>query len=47
MAGIGRENVSRTVNDWANRSLVSRVAGYYCLENKAALHREVEGERRS
>ena len=43
MAGIARENVSRTLNDWANRSLVSRLAGYYCLENKAALNREAEG----
>jgi CRP/FNR family transcriptional regulator, cyclic AMP receptor protein len=43
MAGIARENVSRALNDWANRSLVSRLAGYYCLENKAALNREAEG----
>jgi CRP/FNR family cyclic AMP-dependent transcriptional regulator len=43
MAGIARENVSRALNDWANRSLVSRLAGYYCLENQAALNREAEG----
>ena len=43
MAGIARENVSRALNDWANRSLVRRLAGYYCLENKAALNREAEG----
>ena len=43
MAGIARENVSRALNDWGNRSLVSRLAGYYCLENKAALNREAEG----
>jgi CRP-like cAMP-binding protein len=42
MAGIARENVSRVLNDWANRSLVSRLAGYYCLENKAVLNRETE-----
>ena len=41
-AGIARENVSRVLHDWANRSLVSRLAGYYCLENKAALSREAE-----
>src|SRR5262249_52749869 len=35
MAGIARENVSRVLNDWVHRSLVSRLAGYYCLENKA------------
>src|SRR5262245_52849995 len=43
MAGIARENVSRALNDWANRSLVSRLAGYYCLENRAALNREADG----
>jgi CRP/FNR family cyclic AMP-dependent transcriptional regulator len=43
IAGVARENVSRALNDWANRSLVSRLAGYYCLENKAALNREAEG----
>ena len=42
MAGIARENVSRVLNDWVNRSLVSRLAGYYCLENKAVLKREAE-----
>ena len=40
MAGIARENVSRILNDWMRRQLVSRLAGYYCLENKAALERE-------
>src|SRR6266849_971324 len=42
MAGIARENVSRVLHDWANRSLVSRLAGYYCLENKAAFKREAD-----
>jgi CRP-like cAMP-binding protein len=42
MAGIARENVSRVLHDWENRSLVSRLAGYYCLENKAAFKREAE-----
>jgi CRP-like cAMP-binding protein len=41
MAGLARENVSRIVKDWTDRSLVSRLAGYYCLENKAAIEREV------
>ena len=40
MAGIARENVSRILKEWASRSLVSRLAGYYCLENKAAIERE-------
>jgi CRP-like cAMP-binding protein len=42
MAGIARENVSRILKDWAGRSLVSRLAGYYCLENKSAVEREAE-----
>jgi CRP-like cAMP-binding protein len=40
MAGIARENVSRILQEWMRQSLVSRLAGYYCLENKAALQRE-------
>ena len=42
MAGIARENVSRVLKDWVRRKLVSRLAGYYCLENKAAIKREAE-----
>ena len=41
MAGIARENVSRILNDWIRDKLLSRLAGYYCLENKARL--ECEG----
>jgi CRP-like cAMP-binding protein len=41
MAGLARENVSRTLKDWGDRSLVSRTRGYYCLENKAAIERKV------
>ena len=42
MAGIARENVSRILKEWTRRSLISRLAGYYCLENKAAIEREAE-----
>jgi len=42
MAGIARENVSRILNDWKRQSVVSRIAGYYCLENRAALEAEAE-----
>jgi CRP-like cAMP-binding protein len=42
MAGIARENLSRILNDWKRRKLVSRVSGYYCLENKAKLQHETE-----
>ena len=40
MAGIARENVSPNLQDWTRRSLVSRLSGYYCVENKAALERD-------
>ena len=41
MAGIARENVSRILKDWERRKIVSRLSGYYCLENKSKLQREV------
>ena len=37
------ENVSRILQDWTRRSLLTRLAGYYCLEDKAALERERDG----
>jgi CRP-like cAMP-binding protein len=40
MAGIARENVSRILNDWMRQKLLSRHAGYYCLEDRGALERE-------
>jgi CRP-like cAMP-binding protein len=42
MAGIARENVSRILNDWRRRKLISRLSGYYCIENKAQLQSEAE-----
>jgi CRP/FNR family transcriptional regulator, cyclic AMP receptor protein len=42
MAGIARENVSRILNDWKRRKLVSRLSGYYCLEDRAKLQSEAE-----
>ena len=42
MAGIARENVSRILQDWMRGALVSRLAGYYCIENKPALEREAD-----
>ena len=42
MAGIARENVSRILNDWKRRKLVSRLSGYYCLEDQAKLQHEAE-----
>jgi CRP-like cAMP-binding protein len=40
MAGIARENVSRSLNEWKRRRIVSRVSAYYCLEDRAAIERE-------
>jgi CRP-like cAMP-binding protein len=42
MAGIARENVTRVLNDWQRRKLVSRLSGYYCLENKALLEHQAK-----
>jgi len=42
MAGIARENVSRILNDWTRRKLVSRLSGYYCIEDKEQLQHEAE-----
>ncbi len=42
MAGMARENLSRILQDYTRRSLISRLAGYYCLEDKAAVEREAE-----
>ena len=41
MAGVARENVTRVLTDWTNRSWLSRLAGHYCLENKKAIQHEV------
>ena len=42
MAGTARENVTRIINEWQRRKLVSRPSGYYCLENKALLEHQVK-----
>jgi CRP/FNR family cyclic AMP-dependent transcriptional regulator len=41
MAGIARENVNRILADWKRRKLISRVSGYYCIESKSRLQREL------
>jgi CRP-like cAMP-binding protein len=44
MAGVARENLTRILNDWQRRKMVSRPSGYYCLENKELLgHQLIEG----
>jgi hypothetical protein len=42
MAGVARETVTRILNDWQRHKLVSRLSGYYCLENEALLERQVK-----
>ncbi len=42
MAGIARENVSRIMTDWMREKTVTRLSGYYCLEDPAKLKHESE-----
>ena len=42
MAGIARENVSRIVNDWMRAKVITRLSGYYCLEDPKKLQREMQ-----
>jgi CRP/FNR family transcriptional regulator, cyclic AMP receptor protein len=42
MAGIARENVSRILNEWMRLKLVTRLSGYYCIENAAKLEKELK-----
>jgi CRP/FNR family cyclic AMP-dependent transcriptional regulator len=42
MAGIARENVSRILNEWIRLKLITRLSGYYCLEDKAKLQSEIK-----
>jgi CRP/FNR family transcriptional regulator, cyclic AMP receptor protein len=42
MAGIARENMTRVLNDWHRHKVVSRLSGYYCIENKAQLEQQVK-----
>lgn len=37
LVGAARENVSRVLNEWKRQGYISRISGYYCIENKAAL----------
>lgn len=40
--GSARENVTRILNEWRRKRLVTRLSGYYCLENKAKLESQTE-----
>ena len=39
MAGAARENVSRILNTWKREGIISRISGYYCINNPADLAR--------
>jgi CRP/FNR family transcriptional regulator len=43
IAGIARENVSRTLATWKRRKIVALSAGYYRITNMNALQDEMEG----
>jgi hypothetical protein len=42
MAGVARENVSRTLSEWRKRNIVTRSSQYYCINKPTALAREAE-----
>jgi len=44
MAGVARENVSRTMGEWRKRDVVTRSSNYYCINNPTALARDMESE---
>jgi len=37
LVGAARENVSRILNDWKREGHISRISGYYCIEDRSAL----------
>ena len=46
MAGVARENVSRTLSDWRRRSLLTRSSGFYCVNDITTLKRHAADEGR-
>ncbi len=42
MAGVARENVSRTLNEWMRQKLLSRTSGFYTIENRKQIESEAE-----
>jgi CRP/FNR family transcriptional regulator, cyclic AMP receptor protein len=42
MAGVARENVSRTMSEWRRREIVTRSSDYYCITDPKALAQEME-----
>jgi CRP/FNR family transcriptional regulator, cyclic AMP receptor protein len=46
MAGVARENVSRTLSDWKRRGLLTRSSGFYCVNDITMLKRYAADEWR-
>jgi CRP/FNR family transcriptional regulator, cyclic AMP receptor protein len=44
MAGVARENVSRTMSEWRKQDIVTRSSDYYCINDPSALAQEMEFE---
>jgi CRP-like cAMP-binding protein len=44
MAGVARENVSRTMSEWRTRDIVTRSSNYYCINDPKALAQDIESE---
>ncbi len=42
MAGAARENVNRVLNDWKRAGTISRISGYYCIEDMSVLKAAAE-----
>ena len=42
MAGVARENVSRTLNEWMRQKLISRASGFYTIENRKQIESEAD-----
>jgi CRP/FNR family transcriptional regulator, cyclic AMP receptor protein len=42
MAGIARENLTRVLNDWQRHKVLSRLSGYYCVEDKTQLEHQAQ-----
>jgi CRP-like cAMP-binding protein len=42
MAGVARENVSRTMSEWRKRDIVTRSSDYYSINDPKALAQEME-----
>jgi CRP/FNR family cyclic AMP-dependent transcriptional regulator len=42
MAGVARENVSRTMSEWRKQDIVTRSSDYYCINDPKALAQEME-----